>query len=90
MRNRIEEVAYKMFEYEHTNLGWDIEWCESAWENIHDIQNMYIKFAKIALPVQMSYDIMDAKMESLRPEKQGPFWEGVEWAEEQYGIFGDR
>jgi len=33
---------------------------------------------------------MDAKMETLRSEKQGPFWEGVEWAEEQHGIFGDR
>ena len=45
------EVAYKMFEYEHTELGWDIEWCESAWQSIADIQDKYIKFAEIAFGI---------------------------------------
>jgi len=82
MSKRIEQVAYQMFLHEHTDLGWDIEWCESAWKNIHDIQNKYIKFAEIALPVQMSYEVMDAKMDTLKIEQQKMFWEGVEWAEE--------
>jgi hypothetical protein len=25
----IENAAYKMFEHEFTNLGWDVEWCKS-------------------------------------------------------------
>ena len=99
------EVAYKMFEYDYTELGWDVEWCILAWNDIADIKTKYIKFAEIAIkPIEgekevdveeikqqpLSYEVMDAKMETLRSEKQGPFWEGVEWAEEQHGIFGDR
>ena len=25
----IEKAAYKMFEYEFTNLGYEVEWCKS-------------------------------------------------------------
>ena len=86
----IDQIAYKMFESEYIDLGFDIERCKAHWENMPVFQTKYIKFAEIALPVQMSYEVMDAKMESLRLEKQGPFWEGVVWAEEQYSITGVR
>jgi hypothetical protein len=43
----IEKCAYRMFEYEQTELGFEEEWCKSAWNNIEYIKRNYYKFTEI-------------------------------------------
>jgi hypothetical protein len=41
----IENAAYKMFEHEFTNLGWDVEWCKSMFK---EAGKLHIVMAEIA------------------------------------------
>ena len=56
-QNLLEKIAFNMFVYEYTQLGWSIDWCECAFENKHfdDEKTKHIEMAKIALKTLRSY-----------------------------------
>lgn len=53
----LEKIAFNTFMYEHTQLGWSIDWCECAFESKHfdDEKTKHIEMAKIALRTLRSY-----------------------------------
>lgn len=55
---------------------------------LHDAINDF--YFGTAQPKPLSYAILDRQMESIRLEQRTDFWAGVEWAEQQHGIIGDR
>ena len=52
----LEKIAFDMFVYDYTLLGWSIEWCKDAFETDYDDEKTkHIEMAKIALKTLRSY-----------------------------------
>jgi hypothetical protein len=56
----------------------------------HEIKDIVPVYTAPPKQKPLSYAILDKQMESLKIEQQDAFWDGIEWAEQQYGIIGDR